>query len=102
MLADLGACRYQSDCVRLAQSSASWLPQRARAERPPLLRAVIGDPRLPRVRPSSCAAKSVGFLGLGSEGGDRGGGEAGWESGGGRDGRTARTGGLPSGSALGS
>lgn len=76
----------------LAQSSASWLPQRAGAERPPLLRAVIGDPRFPRVRPSSCAAKGVGFLGLDSEGGDRGGGEAGWESRRGRDRLTARRG----------
>ena len=54
--------------------AASWLPQRARAERPPLLRSVIGDRRFPRVRPSSCAVKGVGFLGLGSEGGNRGGG----------------------------
>lgn len=72
--------------------AASWLPQRARAERPPLLRSVIGDRRFPRVRPSSCAVKGVGFLGLGSEGGNRGGGEAGWESRGGRDGHTARRG----------
>lgn len=53
---------------------------------------MIGDPGLPWARPSSCTAKGVGFLGLGSEGGERGGGEAEWESGGGRDRRMARRG----------
>lgn len=43
------------------ESSASWLPQRARAERPPLHRTVIGDQRLlgPSEPPGWC--KGVGF-----------------------------------------